>query len=184
MTHIIVINGVGGSGKDTFIDKFQEVAYASTEWKCAVERMSSVDFVKHIAKLAGWDGVKDNRGRKFLSDLKDAMTEYDDGPYKYCVKEAQRFIFRHDDCGIRNNWQSFLFIHVREPREIKKLVVSLLGVTTILIRRTSAEKVDFTNHADKGVFDYEYDHEVLNDGTLDDLKRVAEVVFNSLVKIK
>lgn len=183
MTYIIIINGVGGSGKDTFIDKFKEVACNSAEWKCVVERISSVDFVKHIAKLAGWDGVKDNKGRQFLSDLKDAMTAYDDGPYKYCVKEALRFTFRHDGGMVRNNWKSFLFIHVREPKEIKKLV-DALGATTILIHRTSAEKVDFTNHADKGVFDYEYDHEVLNDGTIDDLKRAAEVVFNSLVRRK
>ena len=43
---IIVINGTGGSGKDTFVEYVSKYA--------KVYNFSSVDKVKEIAKLIGW----------------------------------------------------------------------------------------------------------------------------------
>ena len=59
---IVIINGTGGSGKDTFIDFVKKHA--------KVVNVSSVDFVKEVATLAGWQGEKSKEARKFLSDLK------------------------------------------------------------------------------------------------------------------
>lgn len=36
--------------------------------------LSSIDLPKKMALLCGWDGVKNNDSRKFLSDLKDLIT--------------------------------------------------------------------------------------------------------------
>lgn len=47
---IIVINGTGGSGKDTFVEYVSKYA--------KVYNFSSVDKVKEIAKLIGWTGTK------------------------------------------------------------------------------------------------------------------------------
>ena len=63
---IIVINGRGGVGKDEFIKWCRE---ANND----IYSVSSVDYVKEIARLIGWNGEKDVKGRKFLSDLKDAF---------------------------------------------------------------------------------------------------------------
>ena len=60
--NIIVINGTGGSGKDTFVEYVSKYA--------KVYNFSSVDKVKEIAKLIGWTGTKTDKDRKFLSDLK------------------------------------------------------------------------------------------------------------------
>ena len=71
---------VEGVGKTTFEAKCKElVAANSTFWydekqRMAVDVISTVDFVKQIARECGWDGVKTPRNRKFLSDLKDLLT--------------------------------------------------------------------------------------------------------------
>ena len=59
---IIVINGTGGCGKTTFVELTQKYG--------KVINFSSVDKVKEVAKLIGWDGKKTEKDRKFLSDLK------------------------------------------------------------------------------------------------------------------
>lgn len=55
MKKIIVINGAGTSGKDTFVKLVSK--YAKTI------NYSSVDFVKEVARFAGWNGQKDEKGR-------------------------------------------------------------------------------------------------------------------------
>lgn len=74
MKAIIVINGRGGVGKDTLCD-FVKEKYDDTY---GVQNISSITRIKEIAKDIGWDGNKDEKGRKFLSDLKKALTEYGD----------------------------------------------------------------------------------------------------------
>ena len=57
MKNIVIINGYGGSGKDTFVE------FVSKYNK--VYNFSSVDKVKEIAKLIGWNGKKEEKDRKF-----------------------------------------------------------------------------------------------------------------------
>ena len=76
---IIVINGTGGSGKDTFI------SYCENYTK--VFNFSSIDIIKEIASTMGWNGGKTEKDRKFLADLKALATDYNDLPYN-CVKGA------------------------------------------------------------------------------------------------
>ena len=44
--------------------------------------ISTVDFVKEVAKFCGWNGQKTPKDRKFLSDLKNILTQWNDIPYK------------------------------------------------------------------------------------------------------
>lgn len=81
---IIVINGLPKSGKDTFASFASK--YATTT------NFSSVDFVKEVAKFAGWNGVKDLKARLFLSKLKELLADYDDIPYKKIAEEIAWFM--------------------------------------------------------------------------------------------
>ena len=131
----------------------------------AIEVISTVDFIKQIAIECGWDGVKTPRNRKFLSDLKDLLTEWNDVPYQKVIDHIECM----EKFGKKYDW--ILFVDCREPKEIQKLK-ERLNATTVLVRRLGDEMNETSNHADANVFEYEYDYTIKNYGDLSDL--VAE----------
>ncbi len=159
---IIVINGCGGAGKDSFIERCMESD------KYEVYNISSITFVKKIAEIAGWDGKKDARGRKFLSDLKDAMTEYNDIPFKRVLSTINDILFSYRQFDMDTSNVIF-FVQSREPKEIERWKKDY-NARTLLIRRPQAEKKQFTNHADIDVFEYDYDYEYWNINDFDALR--------------
>lgn len=152
---IIIINGSGGSGKSTFVA-------AAREHNPNVFEFSMVDIIKKIALNVGWDGVKDNKGRRLLSDLKDALDRYCDKTFQY-VMEDIKWIYK-------NNPDAIIFVHVREPNDISRWVRET-NARTLLIRRPGIEQ--YSNHADCNVFYYDYDYEYENRKELEQFKQDA-----------
>lgn len=152
---VFIINGSGGVGKDTFIELVSRYA--------EVRNYSSVDEVKRIARYAGWDNNKDEKGRKLLSDLKDALTEYGDIPFNYLRKCVNGF---HLD-----KTSEFCFLHIREPKEIQRAKEEFDAIT-VLVTRDNIEHIT-SNHADGQVLHYDYDIHIKNDHTLEYLGAVA-----------
>ncbi len=152
----IVINGRGGVGKDTLCE------LAAKHFK--IENISSITPIKEIAAQCGWDGRKDNKARKFLSDLKALCVEYNDYPTRWAKEKYDAFL--KSDAEI-------LFVHIREPEEIAKFVSATEGAAkTLLVRggkRMSDEK--YGNASDDCVEEYEYDLYFLNESTLDTAER-------------
>ena len=154
---IIVINGSGGVGKDTFVEFCSEFA--------KVKNISSVDKVKEAAEiLVGWNGEKDDKSRKLLVDLKQLSIAYNDYPMTYIKNEADDFL--------ANPEQQMMFVHIREISEIKK-VKEILKAKTLLITSSRVEKI-LTNQSDANVDQYEYDIYMTNDGTLEELREKAK----------
>lgn len=158
--HIFIINGSGGVGKDAFVN------FVSIELNDILKRFhtvinfSSVDKVKEIAKEVGWNGAKSERDRKFLSDLKILTSKYCDMPFKSMKDKVEEF---------ENDKNSkFLFLHIREPKEIERAVKEF-GAKTILVVRNSVKHIT-SNIADEYVFNYNYDFIIENNGSIDDLK--------------
>jgi len=153
---VIIINGTGGSGKDTFVEFCSEFA--------KVTNISSVDKVKEAAKiLVGWNGEKDEKSRKLLVDLKQLSIKYNDYPTKYIQEQYEEF---------KNSKSEYLFIHIREIEEIEK-IKKLLNAKTLLIRNPRVALIT-SNNSDGNVYKYEYDCTIENDGTLGDLKEKAK----------
>ena len=92
---IFIINGSGGSGKDTFVSLVRECMEEGLNQNNLVDNFSSVDKVKEIAKIIGWDGKKTEKDRKFLSDLKLLCTEYNNMPFKSMQEKVEEF--KNDD---------------------------------------------------------------------------------------
>lgn len=159
----IVINGAGGVGKDTLCE------LAAKHFK--VKNISSITPIKEIAALCGWDGTKDNKARKFLSDLKKLCVEYNDYPTLWAKAQYDSFL---------DSDEEIMFVHIREPEEIQKFVDATGGeAKTLLIRggkRMSNEK--YGNVSDDGVENYSYDLYYLNESALD----IAEREFVELLK--
>ena len=157
---IIVINGTGGSGKDTF------VSFASKYAK--VFNFSSIDKVKEVARIIGWNGAKTEKDRKFLSDLKSLTTKYNDMAFN-SVKEAV------DNFKVSND--EIMFIHIREPEEIQRAVLAF-NAKTLLVKRDGLENIT-SNYSDASVENYNYDFIIKND-TLENLEEQARNLIKSL----
>ena len=156
MKKIVIINGTGGSGKDTFAEMCKEYA--------TVMNVSAVDGVKKIAKFVGWNGDKDPTSRKFLSDLKDLLDGYNDFSSKYLENSIDDFF---------QNGAELMFIHMREPEQIKRFEEEFPhNVITLLVESNRVEPIT-SNHADRDVANYPYDQTLENNGSLEDLKEKA-----------
>ena len=150
---VYIINGVGGSGKSTFVSILSEL-------HPLIKEISTVDKVKEVAKVAGWNGEKDDKGRRFLADIKDAMDAYDNLSWKNVdkvIEEAPNYIY---------------FINARSNYDIDYFK-QRWNAKTILIERPGTPLI-FSNHADAGVYDYKYDIVIKNNGNIDDFKNKAK----------
>ena len=148
--HIVIINGSGGVGKDSFV-------HAAAKFACVIN-FSSVDKIKEAAKIIGWSGEKSEKSRQLLSGMKDLSIAYNDGPFQSMKKKVSEFY---------NTKADILFLHIREPEEIERAKKEF-DAHTLLIIRNSVDHVK-SNHADANVFHYDYDFTIQNDGDLANL---------------
>ena len=157
--NIFIVNGSGGVGKDTFaelLDLFVDV-----------EKISSVDFVKEVAKTCGWDGSsKGDKDRKFLSDLKIAMSEYNDLPFR----RVRACVYKFECLGTFKD--HVLLIDIREPEEIER-AKKTFGAKTILIKNDRVAPIT-SNMADANVLNYNYDFVIENNGTLEEFEETIK----------
>lgn len=167
---VVIINGFAGVGKSSFVQFCKEERQKNQD----VFELSTIDSIKKIAKSIGWNGEKTRRDRKFLSDLKDLLSRYNDYPHQLILNQ----IFEIKELSYKPE-NLIIFVHCREPEEIMRFKLEL-GAKTLLIRRADAEKVNQVNHADNGVFDFEYDCTILNNGAIDELRKDAKNYMESL----
>lgn len=160
---VFIINGNAGVGKDTFVE-FVADSFSTMN-------VSSVDKIKEIARMVGWSGGKTEKDRKFLSDLKLLCTDYNDMPLNSMKEKYEEFI--------NNNDLNFLFLHIREPKEIEKARM-IFDAKTILIKRDSVKHIT-SNMADANVYNYNYDIVINNDSTLEELKEKADCFIDDWV---
>ena len=179
MVKVVVINGMPGCGKTTF-ESFcfdlcnHGVPGFNGDKRMVVGICSTVDFVKEIAIECGWDGTKTLENRKFLSDLKDLLTRWNDIPYKKILAQVKQL-------NSYNYLDWILFVDCREPAEIQKLK-ERLNATTVLIRREEVENNEVSNHADSDVFYYDYDLTIYNNSDIIHLEDEARKFIEYMKK--
>lgn len=144
---LVVINGKGLSGKDTFVG----ISSFISEWP--VYNFSSVAIVKKAAEILGWENTKEPEDRKFLSDLKQLSINYNNQPNEYLVYSATEM----------PNY-SLGFFHIRESKEIdvfKSSFTKGINIVTLLVNR---HKNIYGNISDDEVDLYNYDYVIDNNG--------------------
>ena len=139
---VVVINGKGGVGKDAMCDAL------ATAYK--VKNISAITPIKEIAAQHGWKGEKDEKARRFLSELKPVFASYNDLPNRYLVDEYEKFL--ESDTQV-------LFVHIRENDQIGHFVSSVhTPCITLLIRRKAIDELQqYGNESDDNVALYPYD---------------------------
>lgn len=165
---VVILNGSNGVGKDTFADMCSK--YADTK------HISSVDYVKEMALRIGWDGVKDEDGRKFLHNLKLTLDTYRDTIWSDLMAKAE---------AERLSGTEVLFVDIREPSEIRKAYKKFSDAEyTVCSALVTRDGVVADNEADKFVNDFDYDFYIDNNGTLEELDRIAHHFTGLCVNFK
>ncbi len=158
MKIIIIINGVSGVGKDRFVKLIRENVFCID-----VHNISTIDKINQIAEVLGWDLVKTKESRSFLAELKSIWVKFNNGPFNYVKNKIKNI-----------NDSSLIFVHCREPEEIKKIYDFYNDnecILTLLVRRPKFNIQD--NESDKNVEKIKYDIIIENNGSLDYLKKQA-----------
>ena len=161
---IYITNGMARCGKDTFAKFLNDIV--------PTLKYSSIDKVKDIAKLCGWDGGKTEKDRKFLSDLKLLTTEYSNMAFEAIKSKVNEFL--------EDSQYVVMLIDIREPAEIEKAKIAF-GAKTILIENKNVKTIS-SNMADANVFNYTYDYTVKNNGTLDDFRENVEEFVSTVIQ--
>ncbi len=163
----VVINGAGGVGKDTLCD------LAAKHFR--VRNISTITPIKELARMADWDGSKDDRSRKFLADLKALCVNYNDFPTNWAHAQYKDFLTTDEQ---------ILFVHIREPEEIAKFVRATDGnAKTLLVRAGERQRKNaYGNAADDGVENYYYDYYFDNDKSLDEAEENITKLFRSILE--
>ena len=164
----MVINGAGGVGKDTLCDLADK--------HFGVMNISTITPIKEIAAQCGWDGTKDARARKFLSDLKRLCVEYNAYPTNWALERYHEFL-KDDSLDI-------LFVHIREAGEIKKFVDATGGEAKRLLIRGGdrMKKSNYGNVSDDEVENYSYDYYFTNDKPLEETERLFKDFLASILE--
>lgn len=167
---ILVINGMGGVGKDTLCDM------AAKRYR--VLNVSSITPIKELAAVCGWQGEKTDKARRFLADLKALTVIYNDYPTQWIFKRYKEFLNGEDE---------LMFVHIREGLEIAKFVRATEGAAkTLLIRggRRMADKkrAGYGNQADDDVENFTYDYYFTNDLPLEETEEAFLSFLSEIIE--
>ena len=163
---IFIVNGKGGAGKTSFEKMVVEIAAAHNQ-KIAV--LSTIDYVKDVAKSIGWDGTKTLENRRMLSDLKDLLARWNDSPHQSVCNKIKKL-----------NDVDAVFIDSREPEDIQRFIEEY-HATTVLVQR-GKEIITYGNHADDRVDDFDYDICVDNSRGLNELFFEAQIFYECFIQ--
>jgi len=170
MVKIIIVNGLGESGKSQFV-QFCSQASEELDHTNAFE-FSTIDYVKSVAAQLGWDGTKDIRGREFLHDLKMTLEKWNDSPNTEVLKRIEEFEELKPDC------LNLCFVNIREADSIKRFKAACeekgYEVFTLLIVRPGYNTVEDPRLIGDIADGISYDFIKKNDGDKQDWYKKAE----------
>lgn len=186
-TKVVIINGKPQSGKDTFCKYAQ--GYCDDDESANTLIISSVDPLKEMLTQLGWDGTKTDKIRDMLMDMKQLWIQNQDGPTMFLFNNILEF---HKACTGEDN---IVFVHIREPEEIKKLVNALTGfesmgidvISLLVIRKggedTPNQPAETRRSDDEALINsYEYDVTINNDEDLIKLQELAAEFVDKLLE--
>ncbi len=177
---VVVVNGKPRAGKDSTIAAMAQILNASG---IAVHAFSSIDPIRDMLSNAGFDlASKTPADRALMAEVGDSVEKHSEWRSQRSFLEIAGFF---NDVG--DDKPAVMFLHVREPHIIDRIAARVArrgwSMMKVIVRSKRAEHVT-SNAADLGVDDIEYDAEIANNGTLDDLaKKADQLLFkNGLIQ--
>lgn len=168
---VLLFAGKAGAGKNTSADAVEKI-YSHGPVKTA--QFSFAGSLKSIAKEMGWDGNKDEKGRRLLQQIGAAGRAYDKDVWaKCCLKEIQE-----SDCDIA------MITDLRFPNEAKaiKEVFPTAKLIQVYGRGYNLGSIadDPSEHAFDEYPDAYWDCRLDNSGTLDELDEKIKGYIKSI----
>jgi len=134
--------------------------------------------MKELARtLFGWDGCKDEKGRKFLELVGDLGRTYDEAKWLDHWENDVRGLLAHLDVAIDSPRLAVIMDDMRLPIEYER--VKAMGEKNIVLRLVAGEEVRKARAEKRGevlidsghktrdsYLELDYDHLVVNDGDL------------------
>jgi hypothetical protein len=177
---IILVGGRAGEGKSTFAKFCGEYLIREKQTSSVVVPFARM--VKETAFVMGWDGEKDDKGRKLLQDLGRIGREYD---LDLWANHALDYI--KDSLG--EGFQYFFVDDWRFPNEAKVIREDYHPVMLVRMRRPeefhTLKGTALYNDASEASLpdeDSYYDYVIKNSKDLDELKAKAEQFINELLE--
>lgn len=136
-----------------------------------ISELSTVDFVKEIARECGWKGTKSKKDREFLHNLKTAMTEWGNIPNKKTLEDAYNIMKMY------LGYNHIFFVNIREPEAIESFSQLIMEegmvkpIKILLESNMSSNEVDSIANEIKNI---NYNKVYQNNGTLEDLAETAK----------
>ena len=179
---VVITNGACNNGKNTFTRVCKDTG------KCGIviHTSSIIPAKKALCELIGvsmgWlEKNKTDKIRNALYVMKNLSININNAPSKFIANKYIEFLDMDS-----TDKMDILFIDIREPSEITKTIESLRSIgtservkfVTLHIERDSVHVAD--NPADSNTFEYTYDFNIQNNGTLDDLRDTASIFLDEL----
>jgi dephospho-CoA kinase len=156
--------GLAGSGKDT-----AALVLLAHGWR----RMAFADRLKGIARQFGWNGIKDDAGRKLLQDLGMAARRYNQN---FWINEAMAQLFE-----VSSNFAEIPRVWTDVRFENEADFVRYRGGIIIRIVRPSLKSED-QHESELNQYHIDADTTVMNDGTIEDLKNTILRILETYEK--
>jgi hypothetical protein len=175
---IILIGGQANSGKDStaeFIDEY----YRSRGLD--VVNIQIAFYIKMYAKeIAKWDGDNETKPRQLLQDLGTELIRKQIDEYFFIKRIIQ-------DIDIYSRYFDIITISDgRLPEEFASIKLAYPETVTVHVTRpgyVSRLTKNQKNHVTEALVDtIEYDYDIVNDGTLDDLQKKAIELIQTIEK--
>lgn len=165
---IFTLNGNPGSGKDEFSKILNE--FIPTKHISIVDPIKIIE--ENIRINIGKEKYfkKDEKYRKFLSDLKDVCEEYNDYSFQWVINEVIIFLSKSDN--------DILLIDMRSEKDIVRAEY-MFNAESIFIENNRAKRI-ISNHADANVEKINYNYIIKNNGTLEEFKNEVENFVNKI----
>ena len=156
---IILLSGHARAGKDTVADILEK--------NYGAQVFAFADSIKDIARKMGWDGKKDERGRKLLQTLgTEVGRAYNENVWvNMCIAEMKQMQVLHNFTGFP---KLFVVSDCRFPNEIERVKQEFSNVFAVRIHRNTEEHM--SHSSETALDDYEFDEEIFNNGSLESLR--------------
>lgn len=185
---IIGISGPAGSGKSyiaknalcsvdniLMVENFKRVNENLPQINCEI--LSLATPIKELVTQLGWNGVKDEKGRKFLQDISKPIKEYNGDDY-YAKLLYQKAIKENIDIVIIDDLRFISEVEYFKNNSDVNFVTIRVNRPNVASTLTKEAQADISEN---DLNNYQFDYYIINNGT--NMVEEVDKLINKIIKM-